>query len=227
MLKKLKEEVLEANLELPKRGLVNHTWGNVSGIDREKGLVVIKPSGVPYNELNLESLVVLDCDGNVVEGKLKPSSDAMTHLVLYKAFKEIGGIVHTHSPWATCWAQACKSIPPLGAAHAEYFYGNIPCTRKLNEREIKGDYAAETGKVIVETLSGVNPLYMPAVLVSNHGPFTWGKTPMDAVNMSDVLEVVAMAAYRTYTLTPAVRPIDTVLLETNFAKKHENFQKSL
>lgn len=223
MLEKLKEEVLIANLELKKRGLVNHTWGNVSGIDREKGLIVIKPSGVPYNELTIDSLSVLDMDGNQVEGNLKASSDAPTHLVIYKAFKEIGGIVHTHSPWATSWAQACKGIPPLGAAHSEYFYGNIPCTRKLNEREIKGQCEAETGKVIVETLSGINPLYMPAVLVSNHGPFTWGKTPMDAVNIADVLEAVAKIAYRTYALTPAIRPIDSNLLEKNFAKKHEDF----
>lgn len=227
MLEKLKEEVLAANLELPKKKLVNHTWGNVSGVDREKELMVIKPSGVPYKDLKIESLVVIDFDGNIVEGHLKPSSDAPTHLVIYKAFKEVGGIVHTHSPWATCWAQACKGIPPLGAAHAEYFYGNIPCTRKLNEKEIREDYAVETGKVIVETLSGMNPLHMPAVLVSNHGPFTWGKTPMDAVNIADVLEAVAKAAYRTYMLAPAIRPIDAVLLEKNFAKKHEDFKPSI
>ncbi|SKA93196.1 L-ribulose-5-phosphate 4-epimerase/L-ribulose-5-phosphate 4-epimerase [Caloramator quimbayensis] len=227
MLEKLKEEVLAANLELAKRGLVNHTWGNVSGIDREKELIIIKPSGIPYSQLTIESLSVLDMDGNQIEGNLKPSSDAPTHLVIYKAFKEIGGIVHTHSPWATSWAQACKGIPPLGAAHAEYFYGNIPCTRKLNEREIKGQCEAETGKVIVETLSGINPLHMPAVLVSNHGPFTWGKTPMDAVNIADVLEAVAKIAYRTYALTPAIRPIDSNLLEKNFAKMHEDFKPSI
>lgn len=224
MLEELKKAVLEANLELPKRGLVTYTWGNVSGIDREKGLIVIKPSGVPYEELEINKLVVLDLNGNQIEGNLKPSADTPTHLILYKEFEEIGGIVHTHSPWATSWAQACKSIPTLGAAHAEYFCGNIPCTRKLNEREIDGDYEAETGRVIVETFNGINPLHIPAVLVSNHGPFTWGKTPKEAVTNAVILEVVAKTAYHTYALTPGVRPIDTVLLEKNFKRRHPDFK---
>ena len=179
MLNDLKLEVLKANLELPLRGLVTYTWGNVSGVDRSKGLFVIKPSGVPYDELKLEHLVVLDFDGKRVEGNLNPSSDMPTHLVLYKNFPEIGGVVHTHSRWATVWSQAGKSIPALGTTHADYFFGDIPCTRKLNTEEIESEYEKHTGDVIVEAFNGINPIFMPAVLVNNHGPFSWGKTPSD------------------------------------------------
>lgn len=174
MLRELKQAVLKANLELPKRGLVTFTWGNVSGIDRMNNLVVIKPSGVAYDELKLEDLVVVDLDGNQIEGKLKPSSDTPSHLVIYRNFKKVGGVVHTHSRWATSWAQSGKGIPAFGTTHADYFYGEIPCTRRMTPDEINGDYEEETGNVIVETFEGINPIYVPGVLVNNHGPFTVG-----------------------------------------------------
>lgn len=220
MLKDLKELVLEANLELPKRGLVTYTWGNVSGIDREKGLVVIKPSGVPYEELKLEHLVVLDLDGNVIEGNMKPSSDTPTHLVLYNNFKNIGGIVHTHSRWATIWSQAGKDIPALGTTHADYFYGAIPCTRKMKTEEIQGEYERETGNIIVETFNSLNPSYLPGVVVNNHGPFTWGKDAKEAVHNAVVLEEVAMMAFYTCALTPGINAIDQTLLDKHFLRKH-------
>ncbi len=177
MLQKLKEQVLEANLGLPKHNLVTFTWGNVSGIDRDSGLVVIKPSGIEYSKLKVEDLVVVDLEGNVVEGKLRPSSDTSTHLVLYKNFKDIGGIVHTHSTWATIWSQATRDLPALGTTQADTFYGSVPCTRRLTEEEINGDYELETGNVIVETFKqrGINPNEIPSVLVYSHGPFAWGK----------------------------------------------------
>ncbi|WP_139903129.1 L-ribulose-5-phosphate 4-epimerase [Clostridium thermarum] len=220
MLESLKQAVLEANLELPKRGLVTYTWGNVSGIDRNAGLIVIKPSGVPYEELKLEHLVVLDLDGNKVEGKLNPSSDTATHLVIYKNFKEVGGIVHTHSRWATIWAQAGKSIPALGTTHADYFYGEIPCTRVMTDAEIQGEYEKETGKVIVETFEGKNPIFVPGVVVNNHGPFTWGKDAHEAVHNAVVLEEVAMMAYHTCALTPDIGQINQALLDKHFLRKH-------
>lgn len=220
MLQKLKEMVLEANLELPKRGLVTYTWGNVSGIDRERNLVVIKPSGIPYEELKLEHLVVLDLDGNIIEGQLNPSSDTPTHLVLYRNFKEIGGVVHTHSRWATIWAQAGKYIPALGTTHADYFYGDIPCTRKMTTNEIKGDYEKETGNVIVETFIGSNPMQLPGVIVCNHGPFTWGKSPSDALHNAVVLEEVAMMAYHARSLSGDLCSIDQTLLDKHFLRKH-------
>jgi len=220
MLEKLKQVVLEANLELPKKGLITYTWGNVSGIDREKGLVVIKPSGVPYDELKLEHLVVVDLQGNVVEGNLNPSSDTPTHLEIYNNFKEVGGVVHTHSRWATLWAQAGKGIPALGTTHADYFYGEIPCTRVMTAEEIQGMYEEETGKVIIETFNGINPNYVPAVLVNNHGPFTWGKDAHEAVHNAVVLEEVAMMAYYTCSLTPNIKPISQVLLDKHFLRKH-------
>ncbi|MDF2522886.1 MAG: araD [Clostridiales bacterium] len=220
MLEKLKEMVLEANLELPKRGLVTYTWGNVSGIDREKNLVVIKPSGIPYEELKLEHLVVLDLNGNIIEGHLNPSSDAPTHLVLYRNFKEIGGVVHTHSRWATIWAQAGKYIPALGTTHADYFYGDIPCTRKMTMGEIKGDYEKETGNVIVETFANRNPMHLPGVIVCNHGPFTWGKSPSDAIHNAVVLEEVAMMAYHAHSLAGDISSIDQTLLDKHFLRKH-------
>ena len=220
MLEELKRSVLAANLELPKKGLVTYTWGNVSGIDRQSNLIVIKPSGVPYAELKVEDLVVIDLDGNQVEGKLKPSSDTPTHLVIYRNFNQVGGVTHTHSRWATSWAQAGKGIPALGTTHADYFYGEIPCTRKLTSQEIKVDYELQTGEVIVETFLGRKPMYMPGVLVNNHGPFTWGKDAQEAVHNSVVLEEVAMMAYTACSLTPGINPIDQSLLDKHFLRKH-------
>jgi L-ribulose-5-phosphate 4-epimerase len=220
MLEELKQVVLEANLQLPKYQLVTFTWGNVSGIDREKGLVVIKPSGVEYDKLTTDDMVVVDLDGNVVEGHLKPSSDTPTHLLLYKEFPHIGGIVHTHSPWATVWAQAGKGIPALGTTHADYFYGEIPCTRKMAEEEIKGAYERETGKVIVETFRFIDPMQIPGVLVYGHGPFAWGKDPLNAVHNAVVLEEVAKMAARTYSLNPEIQPIDQALLDRHYLRKH-------
>ncbi|UOF91018.1 L-ribulose-5-phosphate 4-epimerase [Fodinisporobacter ferrooxydans] len=222
MLEQLKKDVLEANLQLPKHGLVTFTWGNVSGIDREAGLFVIKPSGVPYDQLTLEDLVVLDLDGNKVEGKLNPSSDTPTHLALYKAFPQIGGIVHTHSPWATSFAQAGRPIPALGTTHADYFYGWIPCTREMTAAEIENQYELETGKVIVETFKELqlDPMQIPSVLVRNHAPFCWGKDADNAVHNAVVLEEVAKIAFHTYVLNPAVGPMNQVLLDKHFLRKH-------
>jgi len=220
MLEKLKKEVLEANLELPKRGLVTYTWGNVSGIDRENGLFVIKPSGVEYAEMTADDMVVVDLDGNKVEGELKPSSDTATHLYLYNHFKEIGGIVHTHSSWATSWAQAGKGIPAFGTTHADYFYGEIPCTRKMTAAEIEGEYERDTGKVIVERFEGIDPTQRPGVLVNNHGPFSWGTDAANAVHNAVVMEEVAKMAYRAVNLNPALQQIDQVLLDKHFLRKH-------
>lgn len=220
MLEALKQSVLEANLELPRKNLVTYTWGNVSGIDREKNLVVIKPSGVPYTELKLEHLVVVDLEGNIVEGNLNPSSDTPTHLIIYKNFKEIGGVVHTHSKWATIWAQAGRGIPALGTTHADYFYGEIPCTRKMTNQEIQGEYEKETGNVIVETFMDISEACIPGVLVNNHGPFTWGKSPNEAVHNAVVLEEVSMMAYYASSLTPGINPINQVLLDKHFLRKH-------
>ncbi|WP_312876125.1 L-ribulose-5-phosphate 4-epimerase [Paenibacillus alginolyticus] len=222
MLDNLKSAVLEANLDLPKYRLVTFTWGNVSGIDRKQGLVVIKPSGVPYEELRTEDLVVVDLEGNIVEGKLKPSSDTPTHLALYRAFPTIGGIVHTHSAWATSWAQAGRGIPPLGTTHADYFYGGVPCTRLMTENEINGAYERETGNVIIETFKELklNPAMVPSVLVNCHAPFSWGKDPHNAVHNAVVLEEVAKIAYRTYNLNPAVELMDQTLLDRHFLRKH-------
>lgn len=222
MLTRLKEEVLAANLSLPKYQLVTFTWGNVSGIDREKGLVVIKPSGVAYDALKSEHLVVVDLDGNVVSGKLRPSSDTPTHLALYRTFPAIGGIVHTHSPWATSWAQAGRSIPALGTTHADYFYGDIPCTRALTAEEVDGDYELETGNVIIETFqkAGLDPVAMPGVLVNNHAPFCWGKDASEAVHNAVVLEEVAKMALQTYQLNPDVTAISPFLLDKHYLRKH-------
>lgn len=220
MLETLKKSVLEANLELPKKGLITYTWGNVSGIDREKGLVVIKPSGVPYEDLRLEHLVVVDLEGNIVEGNLNPSSDTPTHLSIYNNFKEVGGVVHTHSRWATLWSQTGRAIPALGTTHADYFYGEIPCTRKMSSEEIRGEYEGQTGNVIIETFNGINPMYVPGVLVNNHGPFTWGSDAKDAVHNAVVLEEVAMMAYYTCSLNPEITPISQVLLDKHFLRKH-------
>lgn len=222
MLEALKKQVLDANLLLPKYNMVTFTWGNVSGIDREKGLVVIKPSGVPYDELKVEDLVVVNLDGEIVEGNLRPSSDTATHLGLYKAFPKVGGVVHTHSPWATSWAQAGRSIPALGTTHADYYYGEIPCTRSLTEDEIKQGYEVETGNVIIETFEtgGLDPVAMPGVLVSGHAPFCWGKDAMQAVHNAVVLEEVAKMALHTYQLNPAIDSIDQFLLDKHYLRKH-------
>ena len=220
MLEQLKKEVFEANMELPQRGLVTYTWGNASGIDRKSGLVVIKPSGVPYEELKAEDMVVVDLDGNIIEGNLKPSSDTPTHLVLYKAFANIGGIVHTHSKWATSWAQAGIPLPPYGTTHADYFYGEIPCTRDMTDEEINSQYEENTGHVIVETFRSLNPDFVPAVLVKNHGPFTWGKTPGEAVHNSVVLEEIVMMAVNTQILNPQVKRMPKALLDKHFLRKH-------
>lgn len=219
MLEKLKEEVWKANLELVKHGLVIFTWGNVSGIDRQHGMVVIKPSGVSYDTMKPSDMVVLDLYGKVVEGHLKPSSDAPTHLVLYRQFLNIGGVVHTHSEWATSWAQAGLPIPALGTTHADYFYGEIPCTRKMTSEEIKGDYELETGRVIVESFKGLDPDQVPGVLVNNHAPFTWGKNAEDAVHNAVVLEEVAKMAFRSLQLN-ANAEMDKVLLDKHFLRKH-------
>ncbi len=219
MLDELKERVYKANLDLVKLNLVIFTWGNVSAIDREKGLVVIKPSGVSYDDMKAEDMVVLDLDGNIVEGKLKPSSDTPTHLVLYKAFKEIGGVVHTHSEWATSWAQAGKSIPALGTTHADYFYGEVPCTRKLTSDEVTRAYEVETGNVIVETFSTLDPMAVPGVIINNHGPFAWGKDAENAVHNAKVMEEVAKMAYHSLQLNPNAE-IDRFLLDKHYSRKH-------
>ncbi|GKU24864.1 L-ribulose-5-phosphate 4-epimerase [Clostridium folliculivorans] len=220
MLEELKKQVLEANLMLPQYNLVKFTWGNVSGIDREKNLIVIKPSGVPYEELTIDKLVVLDLEGNIVEGDLRPSSDTPTHIELYKRYKDMGGIVHTHSTWATIWAQASMEMPALGTTHADHFYGNIPCTRKLTEAEIAGDYEGNTGKVIIETLGDREVMAIPGVLVSCHAPFTWGKTPKDAVVNSVVLEETCNMAYHTVTLNKEIGSLDQFLLDKHYYRKH-------
>jgi L-ribulose-5-phosphate 4-epimerase len=220
LLERLKHEVWEANMDLPRYGLVTFTWGNVSGMDRESGLVVIKPSGVPYEVLKADDLVVVDMDGNIIEGNLKPSSDTATHLVLYKAFAGIGGIVHTHSPWATSWAQAGRPIPALGTTHADYYYGMIPCTRKMTKSEIEGAYEQETGHVIAEALRDTNPLHMPGVLVHGHAPFNWGKNAHEAVHNAVVLEEVAKMALHTFALNPEAAAMDQALLDRHFLRKH-------
>ncbi|MBR4760294.1 MAG: L-ribulose-5-phosphate 4-epimerase [Lachnospiraceae bacterium] len=222
MLETLKQQVYEANMELPKRGLVTYTWGNVSGIDREKGLFVIKPSGVEYDELKPEDLVVLDLEGNIVEGKLRPSSDTPTHLELYKAWPGVGGIVHTHSTEAVAWAQAGRSIPVYGTTHADYFYGDIPCTRGLTMQEIKEAYEKNTGLVIIETFAQkeLDPLHTPGVLCEHHGPFTFGKDAAAAVYHAVVLEEVAKMAAKTEVLRADAEKAPSYLVEKHFERKH-------
>lgn len=221
MLKKLKQQVCEANLELVKAGLVLHTWGNVSGIDRQAGLVVIKPSGVPYSKMKPRHMVVVSLEsGQVVEGELKPSSDTATHLVLYRNFKAAGGVVHTHSLRATAWAQAGRDLPALGTTHADYFHGSVPCTRPLRPAEIRSHYEANTGRVIVETFTGRDPMSCPAVLVTSHGPFAWGRTVTDAVHHAAILEHLARLAAETLRLFPSVKPMQQVLLDKHFFRKH-------
>ena len=222
MLKKLKHAVYEANMELPHRGLVTYTWGNVSGIDRERGLVVIKPSGVDYETMKPEDMVVLDLDGKVVDGKLNPSSDTKTHLELYKAFPEIGGIVHTHSPYAVGWAQAGRDIPAYGTTHADYFYGPVPCCRSLTEQEVEEDYERNTGLVIVETFRQreLDPVHVPGAICRNHGPFTWGKDAAQAVYHAVVLEEVAKMAVYTTQIAPDAQPAPQYVLDKHFLRKH-------
>lgn len=221
MLKKLKERVFEANLLLPKHGLVTFTWGNVSGIDRDKGLVVIKPSGVSYDRLNVEDMVIVELGtGKVADGKLKPSSDTPTHIELYKAFPDIGGIVHTHSRWASSFAQAGRGIPALGTTHADYFYGEIPCTRKMSSEEIQAGYEKETGAVIIETFKDKHPDAIPGVLVYGHGPFAWGRDASDAVHNAVVMEEVAFMNIQTMLLNPNIQPMQQELLDKHYLRKH-------
>ena len=219
MLEELKKKVCEANLELVRHGLVIFTWGNVSAIDRESGLVVIKPSGVSYDNMKPDDMVVVDLDGKVVEGSLRPSSDTPTHLVLYRAFKEIGGVVHTHSTYATAWAQAGRDIPNIGTTHADYFHDAVPCTADMTEAEVKGEYELETGNVIVRRFEGLNPVHTPGVLVKNHGPFTWGADAAEAVHNAVVLEQVAKMAYIAYGVNPYLT-MNPLLVEKHFSRKH-------
>ena len=221
MLEELKKLVCQANLELPKYGLVTFTWGNVSGVDRESGLMVIKPSGVSYEDMRAEDMVVVSlATGEKVEGKWKPSSDTDTHVALYNAFPNIGGIVHTHSRWATSWAQAGRGIPAYGTTHADYFYGQIPCTRKMTVEEIRGRYEHETGNVIIEAFRDKNPDDIPAVLVHSHGPFTWGTDPHNAVHNAVVLEELAFMAFHSEAINPDVDPMQEELLDRHFLRKH-------
>jgi len=220
-LKELKEAVWEANLQLVREGLVLQTWGNASAVDRDRGLVVIKPSGVPYDQMKPGHMVVVSLEtGQTVEGTLRPSSDTPTHLVLYRAFAQIGGVVHTHSLYATAWAQACRSIPCYGTTQADYWFGEVPCTRAMKPAEIRRDYEANTGHVIVETFRGRDPLQQPAVLVASHGPFTWGRHVHEAVHNAVVLEFVARLASETLRIHPRVRPVTRPLLEKHFLRKH-------
>ena len=221
MLESLKKLVCKANLELPKYGLVTFTWGNVSGVDRETGLMVIKPSGVEYDNMTPEDIVVVSlATGEKVEGKWKPSSDTATHVALYNAFPNIGGIVHTHSRWATSWAQAGRGIPAYGTTHGDYFYGEIPCTRKMTVEEIRGEYEKETGNVIIETFTDLSADDVPAVLVHSHGPFTWGTDPHNAVHNAVVLEELAFMAFHTEAITPGKEAMQQELLDKHYLRKH-------
>ncbi len=220
MQEELKKAVCQANLELQKHKLVIYSWGNVSGIDRSAGIIAIKPSGVAYDELTPEKIVLLDPDGKIIEGTLNPSSDTPTHLELYRNFEAIGGICHTHSPNATMWAQACKEIPCFGTTHADNFYGPIPVTEVMTEEQIKDDYELNTGRVIVERIAGMDPMQMPAILVANHGPFTWGADPAAAVEETVVLEQIAAMALGTITINPNQGPINISLLEKHYLRKH-------
>ena len=220
MLEELKEKVYRANMELVAHGLVIFTWGNVSGIDREKGLVVIKPSGVDYDTMKASDMVVIDlATGKVVEGDLRPSSDTPTHLELYRSFPEIGGVVHTHSTYATAWAQAGKDIPNIGTTHADYYHDEIPCTADMTAGEVGGDYELETGRVIVKRFEGLNPIHTPGVLVKNHGPFSWGKTPAEAVHNAVVMEQVAKMAFIAYGVNPSLT-MNQLLIEKHFNRQH-------
>ncbi len=220
MYEELRKAVYEANIELQTQKLVIYSWGNVSGIDRAAGIVVIKPSGVSYDELTPDKMVLLDLDGNAIGGNLKPSSDAPTHLELYRNFKAVGGICHTHSRYATMWAQACREIPCFGTTHADYFYGSIPVTEAMTVDEIKSNYELNTGKVIVRRFAGIDPIQMPGVLVANHGPFTWGKKPAAAVEAAVVLEQIATTALGTIMINPNQSQIEKPLLDKHYLRKH-------
>lgn len=222
MLEELKERVLRANLLLPELDLVKFTWGNVSEIDREKGIIAIKPSGVDYENLTADDIVLVDLDGNIVEGKLRPSSDTATHIELYKAFSDIGGVVHTHSEWAVSWAQSGRGIPCYGTTHADCFYGEIPCTREMTDEEIESAYEKNTGIVIAETFMkrNIDPMAVPGVLCVNHGPFSWGKNGHDAVHNAAVLETVAEMATKTELLNPSVKPVKQAILDKHYFRKH-------
>ena len=222
MLEELKERVLKANLLLPELDLVKFTWGNVSEIDREKGIIAIKPSGVDYENLTADDIVLVDLDGNIVEGKLRPSSDTATHIELYKTFSDIGGVVHTHSEWAVSWAQSRRGIPCYGTTHADCFYGEIPCTREMTDEEIESAYEINTGLVIAETFrkKNIDPLAVPGVLCVNHGPFSWGRNGHDAVHNAAVLETVAEMATKTELLNPSVKPVKQAILDKHYFRKH-------
>src|SRR5271166_3259543 len=220
MLQRLREQVLEANLELVRRGLVLYTFGNVSGISREQGLVVIKPSGVPYERMKPAHLVVVDLKGKIVQGKLRPSSDLPTHLVLYNSFPEIGGVAHTHSEYATAWAQARKPIPCFGTTHADYFHGPVPVTPELSDEEIAGNYEKETGHAIIRSLEKTNALATPGVLVAHHGPFAWGRDAASAAHNAVILESIARMAYFTLGINPAAQPVGTELHDKHYLRKH-------
>ncbi|SFT94112.1 L-ribulose 5-phosphate 4-epimerase [Kosakonia arachidis] len=219
-MQKLKQQVFDANMDLPRNGLVTFTWGNASAIDRERGLVVIKPSGIAYGNMKSDDMVVVDLQGNRVEGPWCPSSDTATHLALYRRYPQLGGVVHTHSTYATAWAQAGLAIPALGTTHADYFFGDIPCTRALSEEEVQEEYELNTGKVIVETLGTSDPLHTPGIVVYQHGPFTWGKDAADAVHHAVVMEAVARMAWIARSINPALKPIDTYLMNKHFMRKH-------
>jgi L-ribulose-5-phosphate 4-epimerase len=219
MLENLKERVCKANLDVVENSLVIHTWGNVSGRDFKSGLIVIKPSGVSYESMRPDDMVVIDIDGKIVEGRYKPSTDTPTHLILYKTYQTIGGIVHTHSSYATSWAQSGRSIPPFGTTHADHYYGAVPCTRLLTDDEIATDYELNTGKVIIETLTGLNPLTIPSVLVNSHGPFCWGSDAENAVYNAIALEEIARMAFYTV-LLGRTEPINRALLDKHFKRKH-------
>lgn len=219
-MQKLKQQVFEANMDLPRYGLVTFTWGNVSAIDRERGQVVIKPSGVAYTHMTVDDMVVVDMSGNVVEGGYRPSSDTATHLALYQRYPSLGGVVHTHSTHATAWAQAGQAIPALGTTHTDYFFGDIPCTRALTAEEVQGEYELNTGKVIIETLADVEPLHTPGIVVYQHGPFAWGKDAEDAVHNAVVMEEVAKMAWIARGINPGLNPIDDYLMNKHFMRKH-------
>jgi len=220
MLESLKEQVYEANLELVKQNLVIYTWGNVSGFDKESKLIVIKPSGVEYDKMKPDDMVIVDLNGNIIEGNLKPSSDTPTHIELYKNFKNIGSVVHTHSTWATQWAQAGRNIPAYGTTHADYFHGEIPCSRELTKDEIESNYETNTGKVIIETFKNINEIDIPGIVCKGHGPFTWGKDCKEAVHNAKVLEQISMMAHYTEQINKDVTPIENYLLDKHYFRKH-------
>lgn len=219
-MQQLKQKVYDANMDLPRYGLVTFTWGNVSAIDRVRGWVVIKPSGVAYDVMQPEDMVVVDLEGNVIEGKWNPSSDTATHLALYRRYPTLGGVVHTHSTHATAWAQAGLAIPALGTTHADYFFGDIPCTRPLTEAEVQGEYELNTGKVIIETIGECEPLHTPGIVVWQHGPFAWGKNAHEAVHSAVVLEEVAKMAWIARGINPQLQPIDRYLMNKHYLRKH-------